>query len=436
MKTFFSSIFIFLSIALSSQSDIDSVLSKTWNDGYYNTRQFSTKGTPNFIQPIPKSGSVRRTTTIGSKPFFQYFSITDSTITFRGEREETPQLGNHIFWYKYFGDSLLLDPISKDSFRILDYDALFVQHNLKHNSSQSWVLYDSSHFYHKESDFRSLSVSDPWKEMQVDYLGNVFYNFQKSKIHYGHYRDQLDSLELAKFLYYVKTEYIPALNRIYPVYSDLYHSEMRYINRDSTSVPIRSLGYESGRKFYRYLDSVVPIDSLVFQNYADGDSVEGVVIFNLRFNDELTAKGIPSYLASFENYSSEYHLYRLESDSAYYYRKAADIKDKPIYFISQALLTPNKKLALLLDPADNWFLNEKRLRAKPEDLEVFELNTSEELPDGFIIHTNRSNLGFRDLKQATFNYGPEYIYRTPFEIAFEDYILPDWEKYVKNSNKE
>ncbi|WP_417611270.1 hypothetical protein [Owenweeksia hongkongensis] len=203
--------------------------------------------------------------------------------------------------------------------------------------------------------------------------------------------------------------------------------------------------------------------TLTFQNYVDDDSVKGVVSLRGRWLSSFFIKCRPHYLTSYQDEAYTFYLYGADLDSVYHFSSRFDyVSHEKLYFYTDSLIGP--KLKSIGFEADEvypaWFYR-GRAFVKPDRLRFYHVTDYKYVPNGFVFRYFNPRLSRGGMDKPPYQsvpvaeqgvhgvfpnpilvpyrikFGLPYPFLRPhFQVAFEKYVLSDWEEYLKNQKAE
>lgn len=425
------------------QTVIDSIINTTWVDDFNVKLQF---------------GSDSILTRSGYQVNQPKFFINDTVIAY----QYVPNTDWHQVRYEYYKDSLILR--SKDLDFLWFRDCYFGRGLKKNSDNHRWVYYSENYVKNKSLGFEKIQIigNGFW---EVDSAGNIFCNIINRDDLYGHYRGELSEQQLQEFLDLIDREQLK-IKKLACRSSSSYGTRhtIRYRSNSKTYETSHCLGYlrEMGFETFDFILDNVDVEKLQFQNYADGDSVTGVVVMPLRHRQSHLYQINPAYLGQYEEEGEKYYLYKSFVDSVCFPRDSftlSNYADKLIYFYSDILLNSQARLLVETEGVQSHWFSRGRAFQRPQGIIFLRLISYKEFPDDYKLVVRSSyrdrvwdfgrvyGYGYGGRENEFFpnpfpppyrtRFGLPYPFLRPdFQEAFEEYVLPDWEEYLKNQKSE
>jgi hypothetical protein len=360
--------------------------------------------------------------------------------------------------YHYFGDSLALYPLSRHL-----YFSLFNCYELTNYEETQlkpeWMFYSTQHVKQKDLSFKLLQLTR-WKGgfLEIDGAGNVFFEGKDKFGPYGHFRGSLTTSELNLLKNILSKTYIqlwqmPCCQYRLPSNQSKLRALSLRIGDNSISIKLLE---GDARGILGFIDTVVKPEELTFQLFADGDSTQGIYAYQVpAFNIHLMKSHL-TYLGTYRDEGEEQHFYKASDNVLLHSLDSAaqsQVTYYPVFLISGKLLDTVNDVALETMPvSDEWF---KRGRAfeKPENFLFRKVEACSSIPKGYSIllqfpqdevfvyrQPRRSHLEEHvtsdpdSPKKYKTKWGAPYPFLTPgFQLAFEKYVLPEWEAFQKKN---
>ncbi len=303
--------------------------------------------------------------------------------------------------------------------------------------------------------------------LEVDSCGNVFYDAKGYGIdqlnYYGHYRGKLKKNQTSYLKETIEREDLKLKYLACQSEASMgSHSSPDKINYTTTYANFPSSRYlddlnREGINTFDFLLEAIDFKSLEFQNFADGDSVSGVVVYKPFSNSWALIKCRPNYLTSYEEEGDTFHLYSAIVDSIFYGPKThtSHISYDQFYFYTNTIVNENR--SILIEPHEvspNWFYRGRAFE-KPANLIFLKLEWFKPFPEGYKMIARSNPFWIRSMssvmpiflvspyngllpnpfpKYYRTRFGLPYPFIRPdFQVAFEEYVLPDWEEYLKKN---
>lgn len=418
------------------QSVADSVLSKEWRDDF-NSRLYFENG--DLVHEMEND-----TISIAQ------FGINDTVILLGNPSGKSWQVK-----YEYFTDSLVL---YSNRFVFAWSDGCWPR--IK-TGNEHWVYYSADYLNKKPFAFEKLQIKDRKGLLEIDNDGHIFFATTSYKNYYGHYRGKLSDNQLKKFTQLTEAEDFK-IKRLAcrHTFSSSTHVSPALIKYHTTSRVYITGQYlddlkERGYKTFDFIIENVAFEKLKFQNYADGDSVAGVVIYQLPYRNSQLFEVQPTYLTKYDDRGEEFYLYKGFIDSVHAPDDSTtrmNYTQRPMYFYSDTLINTESNVLIETEHVgEDWF-SRGRAFQKPERMIFRQHLSHKELPPNHKAvarhgrkHKDIQSMVVRSIPQQNeglfknpfpksyrTRFGLPYPFlRPPFQVAFEEYVLPDWEEYLK-----
>lgn len=335
--------------------------------------------------------------------------------------------------------------------------------------SKSYHTFYNKRFLDKNPEtFQKIKITfQEDSHLEVDSAGNIFYIAKGYGIDnldlYGHYRGKLARNTTSTLNQIIEKEE-PKLKRLSCRNSTRmsYHSTPSRVIYSTTYSDFPSSHYlddlnKEEIKTFEFLLEAIDFSALEFQKFADGDSVAGVVLYKPTERSWKLIKCTPNYLTSYTDDEKTFYLYSASMDSIFLSKnaKSHSYAYNYFYFYSDTLLSENT--AILLEPQEvspNWFYR-GRAFVKPKKMIFLKLQWFKPMAEGYRVITRSNPFWTRTVSPVKPRYPDTYSatglfpnplpkpYRTKFglpypflrpdfQVAFEEYVLPDWEAYLKS----
>jgi hypothetical protein len=438
MRKAFLFILLLFVVQLVAQDYSDSVQNKFWYSSIHHNAAFH----PGTMQV--QKGSFRNNDHLISKNYILYKPWRSQDVD--------------SLRYTYHGDSLILYPqIRRPYYEFIDCPNLYYE---DHELQEEWVFYSERHLKSLPLDFKTLRLSH-WNKgsLEINYDGEVLYDGRGLEVEdlYGHHRYQLNETELRRFHQLLKEESLRLKRLSCQLHSLLYshkktpcityetHEQSHFIREETSNLN------ELGFKNFSFLDSTISLDKLEFQNFVDGDSAEGVVHYSLSAGNVDLFKTKLNFLGSYEDQDQTLYLYTglitpkySSSDKAFEF-----YQNKKFYLEAEEEL--DTTCSMLIETLDISSLRFELGRAfhKPDELIFRRLLKHQLIPPNHKLVLDLSERRFSIITNSSYKYqqtnafvkrdpkknhytlwGIPYPFLRPdFQVAFEKYVLPDWEAY-------
>ncbi len=419
----------FISFTSFSQSAIDSVLAITWVAEPFEYLKFDAQNTAKLYQELYS------------------YRIDEQLIHIENEADTIS------FRYRYFGDSIELTALSGvKHLRALPpkyWDKKNDMWQLLTPVQEVRILYDSAYLYTGNIPFKQLQVSLVKGELTVDSSGAVYLSPRVGGYCYGLYKaESLDDYTFQRLKAHIQFAYPEVYDKVRDSYDGSVRVQVK-IDKSTYYLYKRTLE-RHGKKLFHFLNAI-NTDDLEFITYNGIDSIIGLFFFDITPSKYLHYELKPKLLTTFFD-TTEHYIYKAAAGTVKTHINGGGVIDQPIYLCSHFPLDTNTRSIIEGNKPHHWFLRGRAFE-EPEGIILLEVMRETKIPDGHMaisktryeainftpaprvrpVVTQSNRQKHPEVKTYYTRFGLPYPFLRPdFQVAFEEYVLPDWKEYLKS----
>ncbi len=417
-------LFISIPLTVEGQSVRDSVIGKTWMHIPHEYLKLGVGENQEWARYFSKTQSLSR------------FSIDDKQIVLYIELGD-PKI---IYGYEYYGDSMVLN-VEKgmeylDLLPIKCPSVAWAMRDPYGTQGKERVLYDSAFYYRNHAKFDFLKINNGKYTLEIDSSGNILMVAYNIKGLRGHYRQKMNEERLQKFKALLIRAHLDCYCGSYldhPTDGGPYTRIYYVKNGDSTCSmeKVNHHGQLALNLLYNHSDPY----KMTFQNYVDGDSVQGMTLLDIEHTYYVVFDGKPELLGSYTEYGEKQYLYKSKMLKQYYPNLEKYELNQVIYFTSAIPLDSLGESYLALN---HWY----RYESAREEIVIYSYKksfTKGPAQNTVIVQTpNFGMMGENDeihkLIRSTKFLGIPFLRMKPNRVkAIEKYVLPNWEAWQEEN---